>query len=380
MNKILEVSNRKSKGGRRRIEIVLHKIPSDEREVNLNGIHWSETNTLKNIETVKGIPICAEFASDDKEVPIGHGYTSTGMIDDKPSPFFENSEVCGYIDHGEIRDIEVNGSQIKALVGIGYLYEQRYPKFVQWVRDNVETSTVDTSVEIMGREENDNKIVYESGECSEDYRVPKDYVYSGTAIISVTPADSDAIVLECAEAKVKNKEDYSMTEQEIMEIVKNAIADTSAIKEACEAKVTELNSALEEKEAKITELNATIEQIQKALSDLQKEQEGVWQEREALEKELGQLRAEKRLGELNDVLANYSEEELKYAESEINSFKEDPMNGSIDAIKSKICVAIVDKRNEDAKVSEQNSRREDETEDIFGEVNSVSEEEDTNIF
>ena len=45
MKKILELSNRKSKGGRRHIEIVLHKIADKEDEVNRNGLHWSEVNT-----------------------------------------------------------------------------------------------------------------------------------------------------------------------------------------------------------------------------------------------------------------------------------------------------------------------------------------------
>lgn len=384
---ILEISSRASRGGKRKIEIVLHKIHTDKNETNRNGLHWTEENTLRNIESVKGIPICAEFSDVNKEIPLGHGYTETIEIDGKNTPIFENSEVCGSIDHGEIREVEINGETIKALVGIGVLYEQRYPNFVSWVRNNVKTSTIDTSVEIVGYEENDNKIIYEDGKCNDEYRTPKDYQYSGTAIISVLPADSSAIVLECATAKESNKEEQTnMTEQEIMDCVKRAIEDVNSVKESYETKLSELNSILSEKEEKISEMNSQIEDVQKALEELKREQEATWAEREALEKELGMLKAEKRLSELNEALSKYSEEEQKFAESEINSFKEAPMDGDLDVIKSKICVGIVEKQKEDAKIAEQNAANnnvKDEIIDIFGEVNSSEEEEnieDDNIF
>lgn len=382
MNKILELSNRKSRGGRRKIEIILHKIPSEKSETNRNGIHWDEQFTRENIETVKSIPICAEFATEERDVPLGHGYTSTELIDDKPTPLFENSEVVGTIDHGEIRDIEVNSESIRALVGIGYLYEQRYPKFVQWVRDNVETASVDTSVEIVGCEENGNRIIYE-GEATEEYRIPKVYEYSGTAIISVTPADSNAIVLECAQAKEQNKEDnYTMTEQEIMDVIKNTLNETNALKAEHQTEVDSLNATIAERDATISELNATVEQNQKTIADLEAERDANLAERDTLQNQLSELRAQQRLGELNEVLSVYSDEEQKYAESEINSFKENPLEGDIEAIKSKICIAIVEKRNAE-QVAEQNSAKETvDVEDIFGEVMSSSseEEEDVNIF
>ena len=58
------------------------------------------------------------------------------------------------------------------------------------------------------------------------------------------------------------------------------------------------------------------------------------------------------------------------------------MDGDADAIISKICVNIVAKQMEDAKVAEQNSAKEYDKVDIFSEVNSAEEEEneDVNIF
>ena len=81
------------------------------------------------------------------------------------------------------------------------------------------------------------------------------------------------------------------------------------------------------------------------------------------------------------LLTDYTEEEQKYAESEINSYKENPLEGDIEAIRSKIAVAIVEKQKAESKVTEQNSSNEVTVESIFGEVNTFNEEdEDVNIF
>lgn len=383
MNKILEVSNRLSKGGRRRIALVLHKIHTDEKETNRNGLHWSEENTLRNIESVKGIPICAEFVDENKDIPVGHGYTGTVEIENRTIPVFENSEVCGSIDHGEIRTLEVNGEKIKALVGIGYLYEQRYPKFVQWVKNSMQTSNLDTSVEIVGLETNDGKIVYEDGECSEKYRCPKEYDYSGTAILSILPADSDAVVLEVAQLKDQKKGDQnSMSESEIMNIVKEAIADTDAVKAQYETTIGELNSAIAEKDQKIADLEANAAETTTAMADKDSEIEKLNAQISELNASIDTYKKEKKLAELNDALSAYSEEECKFAETEINAFKENPLEGDISAIKSVIAVAIVDKMKADEKIAEQNSAKEEENiESIFGDIEAVETgSEDVNIF
>lgn len=381
MNKILEIGSRTSKSGRRKIELVLHKIHTDPKEVNRNGIHWSEENTLKNMESLKGIPICAEFIDTDKEVPLGHGYTETRDIDGMMTPVFENSEVCGSIDHGEIRDITVNGETIRALVGVGVLYSQRYPKFVQWVKSNVETSTVDTSVEIAGCEEYENRIVYEEGECSEKYRCPKIYDYSGTAIISVLPADADAVVLECAQAKKQVEGEYAMTEQEIKDVVATAIAESNAVKDDIDAKISELNSSIAEKDARIAELESKLSELETASSDkdarITELETKVSEQNTTIE----EIQKEKKLAELETALSIFSDEEKDYAMAEINSFKENPLEGSIDAIKAAISVKIVEKQKaEESNVSEVNSAS---VEDIFGDVGSFADDnkdEDVNIF
>ena len=176
-----------------------------------------------------------------------------------------------------------------------------------------------------------------------------------------------------------------MDEKTMRDVIVNAINETNSKNDELNATIAELNSTIESKDAQIVELNATVEQVQKALDDLKKEHETYWAERDALEKELGELKAKQRIGELNSAIENFSEDEKKYAESEINSFNEDPMKGDVQAIVDKIFAGIgqASKKAEDeARVAEQNSAKENEKIDIFSEVNSAEEEndDDVNIF
>jgi hypothetical protein len=384
-NNILEISRKASKGGRVPIKLALLKIHEESTETNTNGIHWDETYVTNAMESAKMMPICASFLDETKSTPFDHGLTGESIDDNGiKEPLFENSETVGVIESASIENVIVGDSEIKALVGSGYLYNQRYPNFVKWVRQNHALNKVDSSIEIMGLESNDNKIVYLEDKPTDKFRTPKDFVFSGTAILSVAPADTNAVVLEVAE-KNKKEENKNMEfdVNELKTVIHSAITESNSKNEELTAQIAELNSQLVDKDNTITELNATVEQVQKALDDLKKEHETYWAERDALEKELGKLKAEKRIGELNSAIAEYSEEEQKYAESEINSFKENPLEGDIDAIKSKICVGIVEKQKADAKNSEINSRQEEKVEDIFSEMceeKSEENDEDVNIF
>ena len=211
----------------------------------------------------------------------------------------------------------------------------------------------------------------------------------------INPADTSSTLLELNNSET-NKEDKTLDEKELKELIQSTISETNSKNEELLAKITELNSTINEKdsviaekEEKIVELNATVEQVQKALDDLKKEHETYWSEREALEKELGTLKAKARIGELNTAIEGFSDEEKKYAESEINSFNEKPLEGNIDAIVDKIYAGIGQaskKADAEAKVAEQNSAKENkdnEVIDIFSEMCSETqdnEEEDVNIF
>ena len=389
LGNILEISKRASKGGRVPIKIALLKIHEDEKETNKNGLHWKEEYVLNAIDSVKLMPICASFCDESKSTPLDHGLTGEEIdTDGVHEPLFENSETVGCFESADIKNVTVNGNEIRALVANGFLYNQRYPNFVKWVRQNKALGNVDTSIEIMGLETNNNKIVYEETEPKDEFRTPKEFVFSGTSILSVSPADDTAIVLEVAQKK-EYKEDKTLDEKELRELIQTTISETNSKNEELSAKITELNSTIIEKEEKIVELNATVEQVQKALDDLKKEHETYWAERDALEKELGELKAKARIGELNTAIEGCSDEEKKFAESEINSFHEKPLEGNIEAIVSKIYAGIGQaskKAADEARTSEQNSakeKKENEVIDIFSEMCSEvqdNDEEDINIF
>ena len=407
LGNILEISKRSSKNGRVPIKVALLKIHDNAEDTNKNGLHWKKEYVEAAMESAIGMPFCAEFVDETKEVPLGHGLT--GQIinsDGLPEPIFENSEVVGTCNEVSIETVkDAEGNDIEVLVGSGFLYAQRYPNFVKWVRKNYALGEVCTSIEIMGTPENDNKIVFEEEEPTEDFRSPMKYVFSGSAILSISPADDEAIVLEVAEKK-QNKEDektMDFTIEDMKSAIHSTISELNDKSQAYEAQIAELNSTIEakdselaEKDVKISELNASVEQIQTTLDQLKKDHETYWAEREILEQELAKAKVAEKLGELDATLADFNEDERAVAKedidkltSEINTAtkKEDLENvtSEINSIKSKICMNIVEsqkKAEADAKTAEQNSVKDDVVEDIFSEVCSESheDEEDTNIF
>lgn len=384
LNNVLEISNRASKGGRVAIKIALLKIHEDATETNLNGIHWNETYVKNAMDSAKMMPICAEFCDDEKNIPLGHGLTGEAVNDSGiREPIFENSETVGVIERVSIETVSINNADTKVLCGTGYLFNQRYPNFVKWVRNNFALGKVDTSIEIMGLETNDNKIKYLEMKPTDQFRTPTEFIFSGTAILSVQPSDSNAVVLEVAQ-KLNKEETFKMDEKELKSLIQSTISESNSKNDELMKQISELNTQLEKKDETISELNATVEQVQKALDDLKKEQETYWEERAALEKELGVLKAQERIGKLTTAISSFSDEEQKYAESEINAFKENPLEGDVDSIVSKIYAGIgqASKQAEkDAMVAEQNAAAEDKNLDIFSEINSSEEDtEDVNIF
>lgn len=380
MSNILEMST-KTMSGRKPITFIAHEIYQDDTSTNKNGLHWKKEYVENNIDSLKGMPICCEFTDDDKEIPLGHGYTGTEYTEDGAEPLFENSVVVGSVESGEIKNVVVDGNEILALVCYGFIYVQRFPKFHDWLKENTLLGNVDTSIEITGISGED--IVYENNFYSKEFRTPEKYQYSGSAILSVSPADNSAIVLEVAQEL--NKEEFKMDEKVLKDLIVSTISETNSKNDEISKQVTELNAVVEEKDAKITELNATVEELQKALEDLKKEQETSWAERDLLEQEVAKAKIAQRLGELDKSLESFSEDEKKFAECEINAFKESPLDGDVKAIVSKIYAGIGEtaKQTElNSKTSEQNSEQVNETIDIFSEINSAEEEseEDTNIF
>lgn len=176
--------------GRRKIKLVLHEVHPDRQHWNRNGITYLEQYTRDNADSVKGMPLCAEFLDDDKDVPYGHGLT--GQI--RNMPVFEDSVQVGAFESWSIEDIEIDGEMRRCLCAIGYINESRYPKFVEWLEKQIESgSPVYGSVEFSGTKDNDGEIIYDGG-WKEQGRVPMIYDYIGHSLISITPADDAALV------------------------------------------------------------------------------------------------------------------------------------------------------------------------------------------
>lgn len=378
MNKILEINKRISKGGRKNIRMVLLTI-HEEGEMNRNGITWVEQYVLDNLESIKGIPICATFLDEDKEDLYDHGYTETVESEEgKSEPLFLNSESVGVIEDAKIEVIEIDGETKKVLVGYGYIFCQRYPNLCE----KLESSKVKSSIEIMGTDENNRKIIYDGG-YKEKGRKPMVFDFTGTCLLGVLEADENCYVLEVAENKNK-EEKLNMDENKIIEVIQKAITETNAVKADTETKIAELNSQIEAKDAEIKEANEAKEVAENNASEKDLKIAELEAENAKLKEELAACKKREACEAFDAMLVNYTDDEKKCVESEINAYKENPLDGNADEIISKICRNIVEnqkKAEADAKIAEQNEAKENETIDIFSEVNSDGEkDEDTNIF
>ena len=376
MNKILEINKRI--GGRKNIRMVLLTI-HEEGEMNRNGITWVEQYVLDDLESIKGIPICATFLDEDKEDLYDHGYTETVESEDgKSEPLFLNSESVGVIEDAKIEVIEIDGETKKVLVGYGYIFCQRYPNLCE----KLESSKVKSSIEIMGTDENNRKIIYDGG-YKEKGRKPMVFDFTGTCLLGVLEADENCYVLEVAENKNK-EEKLNMDENKIIEVIQKAITETNAVKADTETKIAELNSQIEAKDAEIKEANEAKEVAENNASEKDSKIAELEAENAKLKEELAACKKREACEAFDAMLVNYTDDEKKCVESEINAYKENPLDGNADEIISKICRNIVEnqkKAEADAKIAEQNEAKENETIDIFSEVNSDEEkDEDTNIF
>lgn len=406
MNRILELSSKSSKGGRRKIRMVLLTLHKKD-EKNLNGISWNEEYVLNNLDSIKGIPICASFVDSElKDIPLDHGYTETVEIGDgKSEPLFNNSECCGVIEDAKIEDLEINGEIKRVLVGYGYLFYQRYKNFCDYLKENILLSDVKSSIEIVGK--NGGSIIYDGG-YNKELRYPQVFDFSATAILGgvVKEADENCYVLEVAQKQEKLKEEKKNMEfnkKEFEEVLKSTLAEINSEKKSHDDevselnnKITELNSQIEAKDAdiaardtQIAELNAKVEQMEK---DMKKKDD----EKEDLEKEVTKAKASEKLSEIEAALKDFSDEEKEVAKEDIKKLKDEinackkkselnNVTSEINSIKSKICMNIVAKQKQaesEARISEQNSE-EVKIEDIFSEVCSekyVDDDKEVNIF
>lgn len=382
--KLFEINNKQDKKtGYKRFKLILAEIYDkscivDETgtKYNDNGITWIDEYVENAKDTLIGSSVTVEFADDSKTDILGHG--ETGQYKDGV-PLLSNATTIGHFDKSYIDKVtDNNGETKKVFVGEGTLDYMRYSDCIDLLSEKLSNNeTIYGSVEIV-RTENNPALVYLYG-YKDIGRIPTEFEFSGYALLGcgVQPSDHTASLLELNNKNNKNEEEIITMDEKtlgmITDSIKATISECNSKNEEFESKITELNSALEIKTNENNDLSDKIEKLQKAIQEMETEREGFYAERDALEKELGTLKAEKRLAEMNTALANFTDEQKEYAKAEIEAFNADPIKSEINSITSKIyeCIgkATIASETEKAKViAEQNSKKID----IFADVDDTS--------
>lgn len=377
MKNLFEISQVVAPDGRRRVKFVLHEIYPDESHCNINGITYLEEYSRNNANSIIGMPLCATFLDDEKEVPYDHGLTgSLGNM-----PVFEDSVQVGTADSWEITDVEIDGETHRVMVACGYINQQRYPKLIEWLeRRQTEGLTTYGSVEFVGTPAN-GQIIYKDGKTIEDeYRVPVEYVYSGYCILTVKPSDPSAIMLELNQAKQNKEENKEMDEiKKMLEALLERLDETNACK-----------SRIEQNEADLAKGRATIEELTAARDAVLRERDEAWKKIEVMHEEIEMLQeaiakaeVERKLGEYNAAMSTYSDEEKKVVADEMAKFEADPTGCGIEVsqITEKIEAAAYRKMKEQSKV-ETNAAVRVSFDDVFApiEVSSIASDNYDDLF
>lgn len=381
---IIEICEKQDKNGRRKFKAVLHEVFPNEciGEDNLgvmyqdNGITWIEEYCNKALSSIEGMSIRVQFLDDERIQIYGHGETDLTGKKVEGLPLFENATVVGHFEKGYITDIDDNGITKRVCIGEGILDEMCYPNFVHWLEEQIANGdSVFGSIEIFKTSGNEG-IVYLGEHSGEDIgRIPVDFMYSGFAMLDCCiPADKSSKLLELNSQKMEVETMDEKIVNQILDTVKAGITESTNKSNEYEAQISELNSIVEKKDAEIATLTQNIADLSAALETVKSEQENLWTEREAIEKELGELKAAKRISELNDALAQFTEEETKIAEENICKFKDDPINSGIEinSIVEAIKVSAYDAQKkaelEAKNVAEINSKKDEgmNVDSIFG--------------
>ncbi|AOL97959.1 MULTISPECIES: hypothetical protein [Bacillus] len=374
---ILEINNQRKVSGRTFVKWVVLEIHENNAQYNKNGITWIEKYVNANLNSIKDMPLCVEFIDCENSEPFGHGMTE---IKDG-TPLFENSTVVGVTTNGYIDTIEVNGQQKRVLIGEGFIYNQRYPKFVQWLKSKMfDGEFPETSVEISAVE-GSSSIEYDGG-YKEKGRIPMRFDFTGDAILGIDPADDAAVLLELNN---NHKEEQSMakTQDEALVELNNKL---NIENKALETKVAELNEALKKKDE---ELNAAVKAAkdEKAkVEEKEKEIKKAKEEKEKADAELNSLKDfkqnaenEKLKSELNQDLNKYTEKEKLVAKEKIELFSKSPSlelkTQILSEINSSIAQSFIAQRQKNQS-TETNSTND---KDIFSEINDAGQESSVSI-
>lgn len=389
--KIIELSSKQSKNGRRKFKAILHRIFPDDcivdgvgTQYNENGITWIREYCENALSTIDGMSLRVEFLDEERTEICGHGETE--IVDGLQ--LFENATVIGTFKKGYIDELEVNGEKQLVCIAEGEIDEACYKSFVEKLDEDLADGNAPYgSVEIYKTSDNDG-IIYKYG--YHDYgRVPEKFIYSGFALLGVKPADNSAKLLEL---NSKNKEEQNNMDEKMLQgfvsDIKQVISETNSKNEELSKTIAELNEAIADKDKTIAELNASSEELKTALEKAEKDYQEVWKKEDELYNEIKELKAQlaeaqakERVGEMNSAIADFSDEEKAYAQAEIETFTADPINCEINSVVNKIWEGIGKKAKEDAKIVAEQNASNNEVDDIFAEVSEInSADEDDSIF
>lgn len=381
----IEICKKQDKNGRRRFKMVLHEVFSDDcvGEDGLgtayqdNGITWIEQYCQSALNTISGMSIRVQFLDDERTQIFGHGATDLTGTKVDGLPLFEDATVVGHFEKGYITDINIDDVPKKVCVGEGILDEMCYPNFVHWLEEKIkDEESVFGSIEIFKKSGNKG-IVYLNGHAGDEFgRVPTEFIYSGFAMLDCcSPADKSSRLMELNSKKTEVNKMDEKTINQITETIKSGVTEVIDKSSSYETKISELNSIVEKKNEEISTLNQNIADLTAALEKLRNEQESMWNERNVIEKELGELRAAKRIAELNTALEQFTDYEKNMAKESIDKFCSDPNCGiEINSIVESIKIHSYDaskakpvRGTESENITEINSRQNDFTaEAIFG--------------
>ena len=230
--------------------------------------------------------------------------------------------MIGVLENGYIADENIDGETKRVCIGEGYLDAMRYKKFVDILEQKYNAGEVIYgSVEIIGRKENNNIIQYLNG-FNEKGRVPTEFRYSGFAILGVAPADDTARLLE-----INNRKEMTQMNEEFKEIINNLktrLDKSDEYKKQLEINQAEMDKYISEKNALLKE----IEDLKTEKASLTAKLQECETNSENLKKELDELKSCSLKNELDSALADFTEAQKKFAKEAIEEFSKDPLNAT----------------------------------------------------
>lgn len=321
----IEINELKEDKKRGRLNITIAALSIHERgQWNKRGMTWLEEYVQDNIESAIGMPIVVSWLV-DREIPSDHGMYG---FDDDGNRIFYDSDTVGSVQKAWIQDVDIDGVKGKKLVCKGYIYTQRYPKFVEWLKIRVANHEhIKGSVEVDGKGES-KEIVYETGNGHnpdgtwEMGRICKTFDFTGLAILSdiVKPADDGSEVIEINSLNKQNIIKNISDRSDNLNTINNK--EESHMAEINNASIVELNNKIVEQATEINELKRQINEKDAELNKCREELNTCKEKENELNACRDELNSYKeKESELNSLLveANKTVESQKTQIAELNS-------------------------------------------------------------